>query len=232
MILLALGLVGGLAGCRSAPTRTPTVVPVSTVINLVKDELRFVSENMPVLEKDAGPGAARAGPGNKTVIKLEPKSAKVSLKTVSVKERNPTVGLTDPIGVISIDPSYSGVYSTGETQTLTIELGIPQSGKKGVELAALNLLGDAKWDDHRLAQAIIGFAKSLLDVDHTKLPCMKPGTLTANATFSVIQKDSTGVTFKLWIFKIGEKTTFTNEAHQVIELSFDLSKESSPLVPP
>lgn len=226
-LIFPLALLISLAGCASVPARKPIVVPISTVINLVKDELQFVSDHVAPLEKDAGPDAACRGPGNRASIKLEPKGVKVILKTVAVKERNPSVGLNDPIGVISVDPSYSGAYSTGQTQSLAIELGFPPKTNGSRNLS----VNDPKMDEHSLAQAIISFANGLLDVDHTKLPCLQPGTLTATTTFDVVNKATTGLTLKLWIFKLGEKRTVTDEAHQTIELAFDL-KGSSTLAPP
>lgn len=46
----------GCVGCV-VQKPTPTIVPVSVVINEVKDELQFVADNLPKLEISADEGA-------------------------------------------------------------------------------------------------------------------------------------------------------------------------------
>lgn len=152
-----------------------------------------------------------------------PKVVKVTLKTVATKELDPQIGLTSPTGVYSIDPSYSGAYSKSHSPSLEVDMGFPEPDKK---VQALNLTG-AEMDDHPMAQAVIAFATELMNVDHTKRPCLQPTDLKAVVTFDVVNKSTTGVGVTILVFKLGEKTTVTNEGHQTMELDFDLSGSST-----
>jgi hypothetical protein len=151
---------------------------------------------------------------------LQPKAVKVTLKTVATKELDPQIGLTSPIGVIAIDPNYSGAYSKASSSSLEIDLGFPKPKQR--DIAPLPATAP-ELDKHPLAQAIIAFAEELLNVDHTKQPCLQPTDLKAVITFDVVNKSTTGIGVTILVFKIGEKATVTDEGHQTMELDYDLS---------
>jgi hypothetical protein len=45
-------------------------------------------------------------------------------------------------------------------------------------------------------------------------------------TFDVVNKTTVGGTVNLYVFKVGDKETFTNENHQTLEFDFKLTGSS------
>lgn len=214
-----------LSGCCHIQERAPKTVEVAEVINKVKDELRLVGATSQLkYEQKAPPGAVCKDPDGYTRFVLTPDTAKLTLKTVVTDENDPTAGLTSPIGVLSIDPSYSGAYSSGHSQTLELDLNVVDtaSTSKGIRLPASAA-------EHPLAAAILGMAKGWIDADHSQYPCITGTALKAVISFDVVDKTTSGLGIQLLIFKLGDKEVFTNENHQTLEFDFSLAGSSAAL---
>lgn len=208
------------SGCSLHPPVNPPLTPVHVVVDRVKDELNYLKANMPDLDLAAPPLSVCKNLDNRVNVKLTPTVAKLTLKTVATNDNAPVAGLVNPIGVLSINPSFTGDYSKSQSQSVELDLGFPpDSFTKPAP-------GAADGEDHTLAKTVIAAAKELLAVDHTKSPCVIPQSLNVLTTFDVVNKNSGGVTINLWVFQIGDKYTRTDEAHQNLEIDFDLSGSS------
>ena len=65
-----------------------------------------------------------------------------------------------------------------------------------------------------------------MNADHTKTPCLTPTDFKTVLTFDVVNKTTVGGTVNLYVFKVGDKETFTNENHQTLEFHFKLTGSS------
>lgn len=108
-------------GSRYAPALDfqTTVHSATSVVDQVRDELAVFMRTPPTTSPKEGVCYSKAG---EAPMDLEIKKITVTLKTVAVREHNPSAGLKAPIGVVSFDPKYSGSYSNSRAQTLTIPL--------------------------------------------------------------------------------------------------------------
>lgn len=215
-----------LAGCchMNAPQATPEVAPVSLVVDRVKDELAAYMASAPPLATKVGDCY---DPKGKPTMTLVPLTVTVTLKAVSSREHDPTAGLSAPLGVLSVDPSYSGAYSNSRTQTLVIPLSVPN---------------DAKWKappdgEHPLADALIKFRNEIVAVDHSKTPCLQfkagdKGNFKVSLAFDVVNKTTGGVGLTLAVFKLGDKEVFANEAHQTLDVEMALTGSGQMLLAP
>lgn len=215
------------SACCTLRTSTPPVTPMSTVINQVKDELNYLKGNIPTLDMPAPAGSLCKNLDGRNTVKITPTVAKLTLKTVKTKENDPSLGLVNPIGVLSINPAYSGAYSKSQSQNVELDLGFPPDPPGG---KAPNTPSSGTDADHPIATTVIAAAKELLNVDHSKTPCVIPQSLNVLITFDVVNKSTGGTTINLWVFQLGDKISTTNETHQNLEVDFDLSG-SSPMGP-
>jgi hypothetical protein len=207
-----LFLLTTINGCCSLhqPSK-PELVPVSDTINLIKDELNEFYSTKPTVKPNKGVCYT----GNEPYV-LAPKKVSVTLKTVTTRGNEPSAGISAPIGVIKFDPSYSGSYSNGRTQTLQIPLEIGPRTE-----------GDmATHGDHVLAKAISAFRDELLKVDHTKTPCLKfideKNPFKLSLAFDVVNKTTGGFGFQLAVVKVSDQLTAIDEAHQTLDIEFVL----------
>lgn len=209
VILLASISVLGCASL-SKDTSPPKLVPVSEVLNTVKDELNAYLATPPKAQAKTGVCGGKDG---EVAIKVVPAKVTVTLRTVSAHQSEPSAGLTVPIGVLSLDPSFSGGYSQTRTQALVLSLDIAPKGKP--QKVALG--------EHPIANAIAEFRDELIKVDHDKTPCFEPKELVKlTVAFDVVNKSTGGFTLKLVVFKLGDKETMTDEAHQTLDVYFSL----------
>jgi hypothetical protein len=201
-----------LAGCVSVGNDRIDTAPVSDVINAVKGDLNAYLATPPKVVP--AKGTCYSGTGN-VPLNLVPTKAAATLKTIASKKAEASVGLADPIGVIKLDPSYSGALSDSRTQTITILLDVspsvkPQEIGKGA---------------HPLGDALGHFRDELLKVDHTKTPCLKYGdksTLKLSLAFDIVSTRTGGFALQLATVKVGDKETLANEAHQILEVEMEL----------
>lgn len=226
-VVLSLLPLAMLSGCCNMKVREPKVVAVSEVINLVKGEIRqFYAQVPPSVKKKAPDNAICKDPSGYTEFKISPTKAKLTLKTVMGRENDPSWGLKSPIGVLSIDPSYSGAYSTAASQTFELDVDVLKLNK-AANKGDHPQTSEFKPEDHPLAAAILGMAQGYLDADHTREPCVQGTDLKATLTFDVVDKTSLGLGIQILIFKLGDKETITNESHQTLEFDFSLAGTSA-----
>ena len=223
-VLAVLALALGLLNACATWQKKPSVVPASLAINAVKDELMFTAMHLPALERKVPAGTLCHSAANTTLVKLTPKGVKVTLKIVDGVEKDPSVGLVNALGALSIDPSFSGSYSKSHTQNLEIDLGFPSIAGSPTPATAAELAA------HPVAANIIYGINELFNVDHNKAPCLTPSALQASTSFDVQNKSTTGFNLNLWIFKFGDKVVLNDEAHNSMEIDYDLTG-SGPLVP-
>lgn len=199
-----------ISACACLPTKSDMkLIPVSDVLNAVKDELNAYLSTKPTIPAKKGV----CNGGNTAQIDLVPSEVKLTLQTVAAQTSEPSVGLTVPIGVISVGPSYSGAYSRSRTQILQVPLKVDLS-KKPQAVAP---------GDHPIAKAISEFRDELLKVDHDKTPCFSSSEdMMLTIAFDVINKSAGGFTLKLAFVNLGDKETFSDEAHQKLEMKFKL----------
>jgi len=216
--LLTVSLLGVSACCTVHP-KSPAAASVAEVINRVKDELEVLDKTPTKLTQAAPAGAVCKDAKGNNVVVIVPDAAKLTLKTVAVRENDPTLGLVAPLGVLAIDPGYNGAYSVGQTQSL--ELDFKPVFKPATEPGPAP---DPK--EHPLAASIVAMAQGLLNADHTKTPCLTPTDFKTVLTFDVVNKTTVGGTVNLYVFKVGDKETFTNENHQTLEFDFKLTGSS------
>lgn len=200
------------SGCCSVPSRSGAkIARVNEVLDAVKNELNAYALTKTTVVPNYGDCHTKGSPP----ITFTPTKVTLKLRTVATNTNEPSVGLSAPLGVISFDPSYSGSYSRSRTQALEIPLNV-ESLTKTRELDP---------GEHPLADAIAEFRDSLLKVDHAKTPCLsynEKNIFKLSLAFDVVNKTSAGVALKLAVFKIGDKQTFTDEAHQVLDLEFTM----------
>ncbi len=217
-VINALGALSPvfLAGCchMDASKPAPQTAPVSVVIDQVKEELAAYMASAPPLATKVG---ACYDPKGKPTMTLAPKTVTVTLKAVASRENDSTAGITAPIGVLKIDPSYSGAYSNSRTQTLVIPLSVPEG---------------AKWakpadGEHPLADALIKFRNEIVAVDHSKTPCLQfkgdKANFKVTLAFDVVNKTTGGAGLTLAVFKVSDKETVANEAHQTLDVEMALT---------
>ena len=101
---------------------TASTKSVHAVINAVKEDLGGFLTDPVVLRQNADKIAKCKTAGGVEIVYIKPKLIKLTLKTVSGYEHDPTVGLAAPLGVLAINPSYSGAYSRAATQSMEIDL--------------------------------------------------------------------------------------------------------------
>jgi hypothetical protein len=217
---LLAACVLALSACCTVHPKPPTAASVAEVINRVKAELEVLDRTPTKLTQVAPPGSVCKDAQGNNVVVIVPDQAKLTLKTVGVKENDPQLGLVAPLGVLAIDPGYNGAYSVGQTQSLEIDFATkfkPRESEPGPPPDP---------NEHPLAAAIVAMAQGLLNADHTKAPCLKPTDFKTVLTFDVVNKTTVGGTVNLYVFKVGDKETFTNENHQTLEFDFKLSGSS------
>lgn len=206
----------GLSGCSCSPSR-PTnekIATVTQVIDEVKDELNAYHATAPTVKPNIGTCY-----DGKSPMDLIPEKVTLTLKTVATNLNEPSVGLTAPIGVISFDPAYNGSYSQSKTQTLVVPLNIAKNTDSNTQQATPG--------EHLLANAISQFRDGILAVNHDKTPCLQYVDNKANfklsLVFDVVNKSTGGFGLKLAAFKVDDKQTFTNEAHQTLDIEFSMA---------
>jgi hypothetical protein len=207
------------SGCALFPGKNPDHVEPSLVINTVKDELNFFSYY--ITEHPLSLPAARTAfcsSGTGAPILVKPSKAKVGLKVVATQEQDPSIGLASPIGVLSIDPSYSGAYSKSNTQSLQFEFPLDSPGSGGNRTPPKST--DIK--DHPITNAVYGALVQMTKVDHNISPCFRDPTLALVVTFDVVNKRTIGSNITLVIFKLGDKVTVSDEFHQTLEFDFNV----------
>ena|ERR1039457_625119 len=216
--VVSICLVG--SGCALCPKKSPDHVEPSVVINTVKDELNFFAYYMaehPLTLPASGTATCSSGTGKPIPVKAS--KAKVGLKVVATQEQDPSMGLTSPIAVLSIDPSYSGAYSKSKTQSLQFEfpLDLTERGGKPTSPKSINL------KDHPITNAVYGALVQLTKVDHNITPCFSDPNIALVVTFDVVNKTTVGSNITLAVFKLGDKATVSDEFHQTIELDFNVT---------
>jgi hypothetical protein len=227
--IMAMPVVCVAGGCCLTPPKTPSSANVHEVIDQVKDELRAFYDTPVVLKQKAPPGARCKSADGQDLVRIKPKSIKLTLKTVGTYENDPSVGLVAPLGVLAIDPSYTGAYSRSNAQSLEIDLDPkPFEAPKGEPILLAKSTNGPKRSDHPLYSIIVSMASELLAVDHTKLPCVQPTDAKSTIYFDVVNKSTGGITLQVVGFKLGDKVTVTDEFHQ--QLEFDFTLEGSPLL--
>lgn len=210
-----------LSASSGAAPKPPPTASVADVINRVKEELDILNQAPNKLVRKSPPGALCTDANGDNVVFLQPTKEVLTLKTVAVNENDPSLGLAIPLHVLSIDPSYSGAYSMGQTQSLEVDFEAPQSTSAA---KARELVPDPK--KNPLAAAVMAMALGLLETDHTKKPCLKPTGLKAVLTFDVVNKTTVGADIDIYVFKMGDKEVVSNEAHQTLEFDFTLTGSS------
>jgi hypothetical protein len=121
--LLGLSSALFVGACCSVPKpQPPPVTPIPVVVDKIKREIGYVLANLPQLERTAEPGDQCHNKEGKVLVKVTPDSAKLILKTVKTRENDPTAGLVNGIGVLSIGPTYSGAYSKSASQSVELDL--------------------------------------------------------------------------------------------------------------
>ena len=215
---IVLALMVAVAGWYLWPAKTPKPVPIADVVNKVKDEVRLFYESPINLTQPAPPGSVCNTADGKNTMVLKPKSVKLTLKTVVTRSNDPNVNLKSPLAVLSFNPAYSGSYSKSNAQSMEFGLGL-----KEIKTAAA---APVVLEEHPLYAAARSMAQGLLDADHRKTPCVTPDTLKVTLNFDVVNKSSAGFDIQLAVFKLGDKTTLTDEFHQTLELTFDTTGSS------
>jgi hypothetical protein len=205
----------GLTACNTMPTRQPPeLTHVSVVIDQLKDELNAFIATDPTVQPNLG-----ACYDGKKPMNLVPLNATVTLKAVVGSENDPTFGLIAPIGGVALDPSYSGAYSTSQTQTIVIPLSIPDSSKAQKPIAP---------GAHPLGSALAKFRDEILKIDHDKTPCLQyksgdKANFKLSVVFDAVRKSTGGIALQLVVFKIGDKQTKTSESHQILDIELGLT---------
>lgn len=214
-------------GCCLAPPKTPDTVPVHVVVDKVKDQLRSFYDSPLLLKQTAADKAICKSADNMNVVMIRPASVKLTLKTVATTENDPSFGLAAPLGVLEIDPAYSGAYSRSNTQSLELDLDLaPFKNLKATSPMALAQPAQGSPTDYPLRDVVASMGQELLEVDHTKAPCVKPTGIKSVINFDVVNKSTGGVGIVLLGFKIGDKVTASDEYHQVLEIDFSLEGSS------
>lgn len=211
-ILFLLLAAIGISGCTCLPSRSGAkIATVDEVLNSVKDELNAYA----AMKSKVTPNYGVCHTKGSEPIKFVPTKITLKLKTVATNTNEPNIGVIAPFGVVSFDPSYSGAYSRSRTQTLEVPLNVqsmeePQTVTEG---------------PHPLAEAIANYRDAILKVNHDKTPCLeykKENNLKMSLVFDVVNKSTGGFSLKLAIFKIGDKQTNIDEAHQTLDLEFSM----------
>jgi len=188
------------------------IAPVSEVLNAVKDELNAYLATKPSVPITRGI-CNRENAGNNDVD-LVPTAVTLTLQTATAQTSSPGVGLLAPIGVISLDPSYSGAYSRSRTQTLQVPLKVDATKKPQPVTPG----------EHPIAKAIAEFRDELLKVNHDKTPCLSAEQeIILTIAFDVVNKSTGGFTLKLALLSLGDKETLNEEAHQKLEMKFQFA---------
>ena len=207
--LLAVSCIA-LVGCQHGAKRykPPPLASVSEVLNEVKEEFRVYAATKPLAV--GVNDECNTAPHN---LNLVPSKVTVKLKTAVTRQNEPTAGLTAPIGVLSIDPSFSGNYSRVQTQQLDIPLAVNLQQMKPLS---------ADINEHQMAKAMAQLRDELIKTNHAP-PCFEPkDDMTLSIGFQVVNKSTGGISLKLLIFKFGNKTTYIEDTTQVIEMKMKL----------
>lgn len=206
-----------LAGCCSIPDpKQVSSVPVSDVLNAVKDELAYYRATKPTVTPRTG--ACYNQDGKAKALELVPLKATVSLNTVAKEQSSKDLRLAEPLGVVTFDPSFAGTYSQTRTQVLQISLD-PQVTDKNS--AALDPAGK-----YPIGQALAVLRDELLKVDHDRQPCLAYGdksVIKLTVTFDVVSQSTGGFGLKLVAFKVGTSETTTAQASQSLEVLLALA---------
>jgi mRNA-degrading endonuclease YafQ of YafQ-DinJ toxin-antitoxin module len=88
----------------------------------------------------------------------------------------------------------------------------------------------AKYKDHQLAEALYRIRESLLAVDHTKQPCLKPNQLKSEIAFQVTKKVDGGLNLSFFVVSVGGELSHTDDRTQGLTVTFDLADSSSQLL--
>ena len=210
-----LAVACGLAACNTMPTRPPPeLASISAVVDQLKDELNAFIATDPTVKPDKGACYNGEKPMN-----LVPLNATVTLKAVVGSEKDPTFGLIAPIGGVALDPSFSGAYSSSQTQTIVIPLSIPDSATAQRPIAT---------GAHPLGSALAKFRDEILKIDHKKTPCLQyksgdKGNFKLSVVFDAVRKSTGGIALQLVVFKVGDKETQTSESHQTLDIELGLT---------
>ena len=217
------------AGCCLLPPKTADTAPVHEVIDNVKDQLRSFYTSPLYLAQSVKVTDLCHDANNMNVVIIKPTSAKLTLKTVSTTEYDPSLGLVAPLGVLKIDPAYSGAYSRQNAQSLEVDLKLDElrvlEPKTNAEMAMVQATARLQ-TDHLLRDVVSGMGQELLKVDHTKRPCITPTEIKSVINFDVVNKSTGGIGIEILGFKAGNKMTAGDEYHQVLEIDFSLAGSS------
>src|SRR5690242_1645212 len=105
LMLSSIVLVSGCAGLPPSDIKTASI---SDVLNAVKSELNAYLARPPSRKPPHGV----CYPENSTFeLNAIPTKAAVTLKTVALQKNEASAGVTAPLGVIKLDPAFSGSFS-------------------------------------------------------------------------------------------------------------------------
>jgi hypothetical protein len=201
-------------GCQT-PAPAPTRVDASLVIDKIKENLNAFYAVPPNTVANGGPCT------NGAPFVFEVTGIKLTLKLIAGIENDPTVGLASPLGVLKINPTYSGSYSSTNTDSIVIPMGIKDPLLPAVKGTAV---APSK-DTYPIANAMWNLREQLLKVDHTKTPCLTvtpDNQLTMSIAFDVVDKTTGGFGLQIPFFTVGNKTTADIESHQTLDITFSL----------
>jgi len=223
LLALATAVV---SGCCSVPDPSQvSSVPVSAVLNALKDELRyFITEKPNVIPAEGACYKAGTSAGS---LNLVPVKASVNLKTVAKQQSSKNLALAEPFGVVAFEPSFSGAYSQTRTQNLQITLD-PQ-------LVDPTNLQKPTGQEYRIGAALVALRDELLKADHDKQPCLayeEGSVIKLTVGFDVVKESSDGFGLKLVVFKVGAKETETAQTIQTLDLELALVGGQNKLAPP
>lgn len=219
-LMLIVVVTAVATGCNLFPKREAKAVPVRDVINQVKLDLEGFGDYTWIRTVPASPQAECKSAGGTHVVMVTPTDARITLKTVRTVDSQPSAGLESPLGVLSIDPSYSGVYARTDTNTLEIQLATPEVDKETPK--QVKEFPPVVGGYRPLFATIINMATEIAYADHLRKPCLTPKSAKATIHFSVVEKQSGGVTIKVLGLKLGNKRTVADELHQSLDVTFSL----------
>jgi hypothetical protein len=203
--------------------RPSTIKPIHEVVDAVKADIARFGTQPVSFNQPASPNQVCGDKSETNKIFVSLQSIKLTLKTVRGSEYAPSAGLVAPLGILSIDPSYSGTYLRSGAHGLEINLN-------PATLQTNSPSNMPPADGASLYGTIEDMAKELLAVDRTKGPCLVPTTVKSTVFFDVVDKGTAGVGIKVLGFKLGSKTTTIDEYHQALEVAFKMDG-STPMAP-
>lgn len=217
--LASLAVLAVLAGCASPAPAGGKPVAVSAVLNQLKDELNAFASSA----RGAVPNTGACYDGAQP-MDLVPIAATVTLKAAAQSTSEASVGLSAPLGVLSIDPSLAASSSNKRTQTIVVPLAVPKTSTR-------QAVADGP---HALADALSSFRDEILRVDHSKTPCLRQLSdggppFAVSLAFDVVRTATGGLSLTLLAFKIGDKQGLGSETQQTLEVQLALVPDGAML---